>query len=440
MRNMKKKKQQLLKIITFGLFTTLIVSCVSDKPSSEKLSFPKVEFAISATSDTTLFGIQGTRLFIEKGSFQFTDGTPVTDSIKIELKEFYKKSEGKVLETGGMLNISATSKGQKLEIKKDKRIVVHFPKTKGGAMKMSLFYPGKGSKDSSVLNWNLDTHSLFKNTMSISKWGWKCLIPGSDCTPVDSRPLEQIDSNKYFSLLQPYVDRFYFTERLINEIKNSTNKNIEFEVDISSLGRLENPTIKTNLSEASRAEIIKLIQTIPALTPSKDKMGNAVKRRGYLSLTTCDKIPIYQTSEQYIKSFDAKYTTLEGTPIKSVDDAELEYYIFSVAKLGWINCDHFIMDSSTITYITNLKANQDTKLKMIFKEFNGVIMADEEDGKFVFSGIPIGSNVTIVGIKNTEGQLQTAFKDVTISDKPLESLIFKETTLTELKQQLEKLN
>ena len=45
-----------------------------------------------------------------------------------------------------------------------------------------------------------------------------------------------------------------------------------------------------------------------------------------------------------------------------------------------------------------------------------------------------------MAIKNTNGQFQTAFHEVTISDKPLETLDFKETTLAELKQQLEKLN
>ena len=77
---------------------------------------------------------------------------------------------------------------------------------------------------------------------------------------------------------------------------------------------------------------------------------------------------------------------------------------------------------------------------MVFKDIDGVLMASSTDGKFIFSKVPMGRQVTIVAIKNTNGQFQTAFQEVTISDKPLETLALKETTLTELKQQLEKLN
>ena len=34
-----------------------------------------------------------------------------------------------------------------------------------------------------------------------------------------------------------------------------------------------------------------------------------------------------------------------------MDDAELNYYIFSVAKLGWINCDLFFESENNIDFI-----------------------------------------------------------------------------------------
>ena len=153
MSNLTMMRQRLLKIVTFGILTTVLASCGSDKDSpgnGEKITFPTVEFSISATSDTTVFGQQGTRLFIEKSTFQFADGSPVIDSIKITIKEFYKKSDivladlstesdGKLLETGGMINISATSNGKDVEIKPSKRIVVHFPKPKYSDKEMNLF-------------------------------------------------------------------------------------------------------------------------------------------------------------------------------------------------------------------------------------------------------------------------------------------------------------
>jgi hypothetical protein len=67
-------------------------------------------------------------------------------------------------------------------------------------------------------------------------------------------------------------------------------------------------------------------------------------------------------------------------------------------------------------------------------------MAKEVDGKYLFSNVPLGRQVTIVGIKNLNGKFETAFQNLTISDQELENLSFKETTLAELKLELEKFN
>jgi hypothetical protein len=437
----------------FGLLTTLIASCNSDKPTSatsEKINFPTVEFTISASSDTTVFGQQGTRLFIEKGTFQFADGTPVTDSIIISLKEFYKKSDitladistesdGKLLETGGMLNITASSKGQEIEIKGDKRIVVHFPKPKDSYKQMNLFFADKSATDSSVTNWDIDTVSLVKSTIQILSWGYYYLDV-NDSTPVTSKPKNLVDTGYYWNPLELYVNKFDFSKSTIEEINNYTaDYYVGIEFDINKSGKILNPIVKSKVSKNAQKELLNFVNGLPELTPSKDKNGNIVTRRAILGLSKGQIIPLYKSREEYLSSFDKKYSRFEKQPIKNINAAELEYYIFSVSKLGWINCDRFLESEKTLDYIVNIQ-EKDTKIKMVFKDIDGVLMANTKDGKFVFSKVPVGSKVTIVAIKNTNGQFQTAFHKVTISDQPLETLVFKETTLTELKQQLEKLN
>src|SRR5687767_8740078 len=199
---MKNMNRTIWLVIYFGLVTGFLTGCGSVKSSSnktsEKITFPTDKFTISASSDTTIFGQQGTRLFIEKGTFQFPDGTPVTDSIKIELKEFYKKSDivlaelstesnGKLLETGGMINIQATSEGREIEIKADKRIIAHFPKSKSSNQKMNLFYGDKSSTDTSVTNWELDTAKLLKTTLKLGSYGWQW-PESDDSTDYDFKP------------------------------------------------------------------------------------------------------------------------------------------------------------------------------------------------------------------------------------------------------------
>jgi hypothetical protein len=80
-----------------------------------------------------------------------------------------------------------------------------------------------------------------------------------------------------------------------------------------------------------------------------------------------------------------------------------------------------------------------TKLKMVFSDIDGVLKADIVEGKYVFSKVPKGKQVTIIGIKNENGQFLTAFKEITITDNPIDVLTFTETTLESLREKLEKI-
>ena len=458
-------KQRLLRTTIFGLLATLIASCGSDKPSSansENITFPTVEFTISATSDTTVFGQQGTRLFIEKGTFQFADGTPVTDSIKITLKEFYKKSDisladlstesnEKLLETGGMLNITATSNGQEIELKADKRIVLHFPKSQDNYKQMNLFYADKNASDSSVSNWDIDTVNLVKKTLKIGSYAWYHPTH-DDSTEYDFTPKNKIDTGYYFNRLDLYLNAYNFSTETKKEIESNLNKSvystlsswndygIECEMSITKEGFIKNPRINSKVSQSTRKEITAFLKNLPQLEPGKNKKGEIIERSGLLFIQGGNIVPLYKSREEYLKSFDNKYSRFEKRPIKNIDNAELEYYIFSVAKLGWINCDRFLESEKTIDYIVQSPTSTDTKIKMVFNDIDGVLMAKTVDGKYVFSKVPFGRQVTIVAIKNTNGKFQTSFQNMTITDKPLVNLAFKETTLAELKQELEKLN
>jgi hypothetical protein len=453
------------KITILGLLTILLSSCGADKQNSdvrEKITFPEEEFTISAISDTTVFGRQGTRLFIEKRIFQFTDGTPVTDSIKITLKEFYKKSDmtladlstesnGNLLETGGMLNIKATSNGQELEIKSGKRLVVHFPRPKNSYKQMDLFYSDNKGTDTSVTNWEVDTLNLVKQTLKLGSYGWQW-PDMEDSTGYDFHAKDFVDTGYYWNPVDFYVSAHNFSQQTIKEIGSNLNQTtsdglessfnglgIECEMTISKDGAIKNARVNSKVSKATKEEILSFLKNIPTLEPGKNKFDKIIERKGYLFITGGNIIPLYKTQEEYLKSFNNKYSKFEKTPIKNVDSAELEYYIFSVANLGWINCDRFLESEKTVDYLVKTP-EKDTKIKMVFKDIDGVLMANHIDGKFVFSKVPVGRQVTIVSIKNNDGQFLTAFQEVTISEKPLETIAFKETTLTELKQQLEKLN
>jgi hypothetical protein len=460
-----KRSRQLFLALTSGILIALAAGCSTDKPVSggaEKISFPTINFTISANTDTTIFGDKETRIFISKGTFQFADGTPVTDSITLELKEFYNKSDivladlstqsgDKLLETGGMLNITATSQGKKIEIKSDKRIVVHFPKSKNSYKKMDLFYADKTATDSSVTSWDVDTINLVKKTLKLGSFGW-WHPADDDSTGYEFIPKNFVDTGYYWNPLDLYISAYNFSTQTKNEIETTMNKNtypdfeswndygVECETHITVGGRFKNAKVVTKVSAAAKKEILSFLYGLPELRPGTDKNGKIIERRGLLFIQGGNVIPLYKTNEEYLKSFNTKYAKYEKTPIKNMDAAELDYYVFSVSKLGWINCDRFLDAAKTTDFIVQSAGNEGAKLKMVFSDVDGVLMPVFSNGNYVFSNVPIGSQVTIIAIKNTGGQLQTAFQNVTINEKPLQNLTYKETTLAELKKELGKLN
>jgi len=448
------------KLIIIGIILFNLFSCQSDNPK-EKIEFPVKEFTIKANQDTTLFGKQGTRIFIGSKTFQYSSGKLATDSIKIQLKEFYKKSDivlaelstesnGKLLETGGMLNIKAVANEEELEIRSSKRIVVHFPKPKYKFRKMDLFYPDDNSTDTSVTNWNIDTVNLVKRTLKLSSIAF--WYPGpDDSTSYKFIPKNFTQKGYYWNPLNFYVKSYNFSKYTIKEIERTLNVNtypefddwndygVECEMHISKNGDIEAPIIVTDLSSRARNEILHFLRNLPQLEPGKNKHGEIIQRRGLLFIQSGNLVPLYKTDKEYVKSFDQKYAKFEDKPIKNMDDAELNFYIFSVSKLGWINCDRFREFEEKVDLLANTPVSPDIKLKLVFSNIDGVLKPSIKENQYNFAQVPKNQTATLVGIKNENGRISAAFKTLKITDQPIPNLKFQEMTLSELRSKLDRI-
>ncbi|MEZ4933325.1 MAG: hypothetical protein R2788_14545 [Saprospiraceae bacterium] len=448
------------KILTVGILIIGIVSCQPDRPI-EKIEFPIEEFIVKSNSDTTLFGKQGTRIFIGSETFQFPNGDLVKDSIKVHLKEFYKKSDiilaelstesnGRILETEGMVNIKAFANGNEIEIRPDKRIVVHFPKERYTYKKMNLFYADETSTDTSATNWNIDTINLIKRTLKLGSFGW--WYPSyNDSTEYDFTPKNFVDTGYYWNPLDFYVKSYDFSDKAIREIERTKNVNtypkfdywnnygVECEMYISKDGYIKSPKIVTNLSGPTKRELLDFLQNLPQLEPGRNKHREIIERKGLIFIEPGNIVPLYETDEEYVKSFDEKYSRFENTPIRNMDEAEINFYIFSVGKLGWINCDRFIEFEEKVDLLVNMEESPDMKLKLVFSEIDGILKPQLKDGKYLFKQVPTGQKATIVGIKNTRNELLAAIEEITIGESPIQDLKFFEITLGELRNKLDEI-
>lgn len=340
-RNMNKMKQTIwITIITFSLI--LMNSCETDKAETEnkipeKIEFPKINYTIASSNDTTIFGPQGTRIFIGSNSFQFADGSPANDSITIELKEFYTKtdiilaelstsSDNGLLETGGMIYLNATSHGQELEIKEDKKIVAHFPKAQDDYRNMNLFYADESATDSTVSNWEIDTVDLVKQVAELRSWGYQW-VSHEDSTEFEFIPKNFVDTGYYWNPIKLYVNTYDFSSSTLKEISECSDPfGVDTEFNIDTKGRIRNPKIKSKISQSAKKEIIDFLLQLPEFEPGKNNKGEIIERLGLIDIDT-KTIRAQKTDKEYIQSFNSKYAKFENQPIKNMNDAELNYYV-----------------------------------------------------------------------------------------------------------------
>ncbi len=164
------------KIIAFIVFALLIIiaSFYLYKQSKQEPS-PKIAatdlfqktivksqfFNINPKKDTIIIGQQGTKIVIPKNAFLDSEGNIVSENIQFELSEAFKiedmilsnlttSSNGKLLETDGMIFTNATSNGKNLSINKKNPLYIEIP-TQNRKPNMMLY---DGVRDSlGNMNW-----------------------------------------------------------------------------------------------------------------------------------------------------------------------------------------------------------------------------------------------------------------------------------------------
>lgn len=154
-----------MRQILLGVIIALILTRCSEKESSildkelQQLSDRSQVFTINGTGDT-IETKNGTRIIFRPNTFVFSDGQEAKEPIQIEFKEVFDKSEmilnglgtvsdGRLLESFGMVYLRATSGGRELKIRDKASITVSIPNRREGYYG-ELFY---GAEVDRSLNW-----------------------------------------------------------------------------------------------------------------------------------------------------------------------------------------------------------------------------------------------------------------------------------------------
>ncbi len=155
----------------------------------------KVEsFSINANINNNIVGKQGTVLYVPAGSIIQDNGTPVYGMINLQLKEYYSPADiiaskvstlcdGKILETGGMFDVSASQNGKQLKVKRGTSIYAAIP-TRTPKQDMKLFTASTNSDGVTV--WQ-NTNASFttaqqRETLLNIETLTKMLLPNTEYT------------------------------------------------------------------------------------------------------------------------------------------------------------------------------------------------------------------------------------------------------------------
>ncbi len=436
-------KIKLLIILSLTLF---IFSCKNDGKKDEQLDKVSIDevldvepstFNIQPDKDTVLFGSSGTIIFIEANSLEFDNGTSPNSAIEVVLKEYYSMSdiitqklstmadEG-LLETGGMINLKIHSNGQELKLKKGKDIIVHFPKGETNH-EMQLFSQSKSEQPDGIVRWRQENQSIGYEidtlTLFITKY-----------EDLDSKLMELDDGTNIWTWVRQEIS---LTEKERDYVR-LRDVNIRFIV--SSNGDVKDVKLEKKYDKKKCKRLLGIISEMPKLKPFK-RNGKEADMESFINFGVKYIPARHLSNEAYLKSIEDKYPEFGNNSINDISQVELNYYIFSTAKLGWLNCDHFIDDPANKVNITlKEKSDENLKIKFIYKDYKSVITPTYKNGINYFNGIPENKDVTLMIIKTKRNKIQMSITEHKTKEGELTGIKFRDYTMDELKKELEKLN
>jgi hypothetical protein len=150
-----------------GLYSVRVYMPSSKKPVmytesiiDEEIGKQEHCYTINPLKEDSIFAPEGTVLKFKPNTFEYLSGEDVRDEVVICIREYYSLqdiimndlatiSNKRMLETGGMLHISATCKGYELKVKQGKSYVIRMP-ARDVLPRMKLF---AGEEKGGIVDW-----------------------------------------------------------------------------------------------------------------------------------------------------------------------------------------------------------------------------------------------------------------------------------------------
>lgn len=463
-------------------------------------------FAFRAGEDTMFVAEKGTIFQIPANAFDVPEGTIVNFRVResLTMSDFLRDnltttSKNQILESGGMLRLSADANGKTVNLRKDAALVVRIPTEK--EFSDMGYFTGQRNPHDRQMGWT----SAPTNTISP-------MMNGRINPPYNNAWLLQrllADLEKDHKCNCPMVEKYtYFFDSVktlpskdLQELKDLTRKGTSVsEPKIGFWTRVrrffggsveeETPVLaKKRVKDIKYEERYRLAKNVsyPCYEMAKFALDNKMDKATWQQIHFAYKKWLYENEQfrltdndpwtarrpvrtyealvartkmeiNYFNKIHAKrmvfYERAKSARQKAFEQAvknnivngvasvgDMNAYVFETRSLGWINCDRFANypPEQLVAMSLNLPVQQNIDVKLVFKNQKSILAASVVNGRLTFKNVPRDEDVMIVAFKTENGQPYMAIHDVKATDKP-QDLAFQPTTLALLKEKLKGLD
>lgn len=350
-------------------------------------------FNIDNSRDTLLQAEQGTFIKIPARAFD-CNGKKIT----VRLKEAFNTadiiknnlsttSNGKILETRGMIYVDAMCGDQPVELRRGRSIVSIIPVE--DPVPALVGFNGERNPHDSVINWREDpTPPLLFSNFDI---GFCCGNTNEKC------PFFFCKIRRWLSLNQSTAPTLSVRSERRDPCENIGQLLAHFGIDLNSEEQLRLAFARYQVDD------------LESLTDKLRKIRNA---------ELDEEVFAGRASESEFKNFVSRHT-----------------------ELGWRNIDYFtnFPEEDLITMRTGIRKDKHTQLFLVFKDQRIILPPHNSGTEFYFKDVPEKEAVKLLALRHTHGKAMIATADFEIG-KHCPPMDFREVSLEKLKLEINSLS
>jgi hypothetical protein len=361
-----------------------------------------------------------------------------------------------------MINLKVTADGRELTIKKGKALVIGFPKNNQPDT-MDLFYEFTDDKDNKT--WVPDYNMFEAEAMLDTKID--SLQNDGDKTPSLNYPIEMTEDLYDYKFSPALMTATFYDLKLKGQDRTiidyisdpesisdsiakkfvENNWRVHYKFNIDKNGRIINLKVEddkehTNYNAYALNIGIDFLKKAPAfdIENYKDSITNEVLNYAWdynLGFMGSKQINWDKFKERFREQF-AEY---KNKAIQKLDKSALDLYLFSATKMGWINCDKFWdTKDEKIDFFVKITDPKNTKVQIVFTDIKSIMNGEMEKDQVIFRNVPVNRKIKVIGISYSNGKPTLSYGLTKTTRSGIELGNFKEFTLNQLEEELNKVN